>query len=65
VRERERVFLRWLERLLNQPVNRDAAYKAGRDGYTVREYAAEFAALPLARIDALTMCPTLPKGSRR
>jgi hypothetical protein len=44
VRERERIFLRWLEnveRLLNQQVNRDAAYKAWRDGYSVREYAGE------------------------
>ena len=49
VRERERIFLRWLEnveRLLNQPVNRDAAFKAWRDGYSVREYASEVAAVP-------------------
>jgi hypothetical protein len=52
VRERERIFLRWLEnveRLLNQQVNRDAAYKAWRDGYSVREYAGEATApSPLA-----------------
>jgi hypothetical protein len=44
VRERERIFLRWLEnveRLLNQPVDRDAAYKAWRGGHSVREYAGE------------------------
>jgi hypothetical protein len=54
VRERERIFLRWLEnveRLLNRPVDRDAAYKAWSDGYTVREFAGEMAphsAPPLA-----------------
>ena len=51
VRERERIFLRWLEnveRLLNQPVNRDAAFNAWRDGYSVREYAGEVAVPPLA-----------------
>ena len=50
VRERERIFLRWLEnveRLLNRPVDRDAAYKAWRDGYSVREYAGEMAPCPL------------------
>jgi hypothetical protein len=51
-RERERIFLRWLEnveRLLNQQVNRDAAYKAWRDGYSIREYAGEATApSPLA-----------------
>ena len=44
VRERERIFLRWLEnveRLLNQPVDRGAAFAAWRDGYSVREYAGE------------------------
>ena len=49
VRERERIFLRWvenLERLLNQPVDRDAAYKVWRDGYSVREYAGERRRIP-------------------
>ena len=47
VRERERIFLRWLEnveRMLNQPVDRDAAYKAWQEGYSVREYASEVTA---------------------
>ena len=51
VRERERIFLRWLEnveRLLNQPVDRGAAFEAWRDGYSVREYAGEVTA-PLGR----------------
>ena len=51
VRERERIFLRWLEnvvRLLNQPVDRDVAFEAWRDGYSVREYAGEVAVPPLA-----------------
>ena len=51
VRERERIFLRWLEnveRLLNQPVDRDAAFEAWTDGYSVREYAGEMAVPPLA-----------------
>jgi hypothetical protein len=54
VRERERIFLRWLgnvERLLNQPVDREAAFEALRDGYSVREFAGEMAphsAPPLA-----------------
>jgi hypothetical protein len=42
VRERERIFLRWLEnveRMLSQPVDGDAAYKAWQEGYSVREYA--------------------------
>jgi hypothetical protein len=46
-RERKRIFLRWLEnveRLLNQPVDRDVAYKAWTDGYSVREYAGEVTA---------------------
>ena len=46
VRERERIFLRWLEnveRLLDRPVDHDAAFEAWRDGYTVREYAGELA----------------------
>ena len=40
VRERERIFLRWLEnvvRLLNQPVDRDVAFEAWRDCYSVRD----------------------------
>jgi hypothetical protein len=43
-RERERIFRRWLEnveRLLNQPVDRGAAFEAWRDGYSVREYVGE------------------------
>ena len=51
VRERECIFLRWLEnveRLLDQPVDRDPAYKAWGDGYSVREYAGEIAVPPLA-----------------
>jgi hypothetical protein len=35
VRERERILLCWLEnveRLLNQPFDRDAAYKAWQEG---------------------------------
>jgi hypothetical protein len=49
--ERERIFRRWLEnveRLLNQPVDRGAAFGAWRDGYSVREYAGEIAVPPLA-----------------
>ena len=45
VHERER--LHWLEnveRLLNQPVDRGAAFEAWRDGYSVREYAGEMTA---------------------
>jgi hypothetical protein len=44
VGERERIFRRWLEnveRLLDQPVDRGAAFAAWRDGYSVREYASE------------------------
>jgi hypothetical protein len=47
VRERERIFLRWLanvERMLNQTVDRDAAYKAWQEGYSVREYFGEVSA---------------------
>jgi len=47
VRERERIFLRWLEnveRMLSQPVDGDAAYKAWQEGYSVREYAGEVSA---------------------
>jgi hypothetical protein len=49
--ERERIFRRWLEnveRLLDQPVDRGAAFEAWRDGYSVREYAGEVTA-PLGR----------------
>jgi hypothetical protein len=45
--ERERIFRRWLEnveRLLDQPVDRGAAFEAWRDGYSVREYAGEVTA---------------------
>ena len=47
MRERELIFLRWLnnvERMLNQPVDCDAAYKAWQEGYSVREYAGEVTA---------------------
>ena len=47
VRERARIFRHWLEnleRLLNQPVDRGAAFEAWRDGYSVREYAGEVTA---------------------
>jgi hypothetical protein len=40
-----------VERLLNRPVDRDAALEAWRDGYSVREFAGEMAphsAPPLA-----------------
>ena len=49
--ERERIFRRWLEnveRLLDQPVDRGAAFEAWRDRYSVREYAGEIAVPPLA-----------------
>jgi hypothetical protein len=49
--KRERIFLRWLEnveRLLDRHVDRDAAYKVWRDGYSVREYAGEVAVPQLA-----------------
>ena len=45
--ERERIFGHWLEnveRLLNQPVDRGAAFEAWRDSYSVREYAGEVTA---------------------
>jgi hypothetical protein len=51
VRERERIFLRWLEnaeRLLGRRVDRAVACKAWTDGYSVREYAGEIAVPPLA-----------------
>ena len=61
VRERERIFLRWLEnveRLLDRPVDRDAAYKAWGDGYSVREYAGEVAVPPFwPRTDAAHHTP--------
>jgi hypothetical protein len=47
VRDRERIFQHWLEnveRLLDQPVDREAAFEAWRDGYSVREYAGEVTA---------------------
>jgi hypothetical protein len=37
-----------VERLLNQPVDRNAAFEAWRDGYSVCEYAAEMAVPSLA-----------------
>jgi hypothetical protein len=46
VRERERIFLQWLEnveRLVGRHVDGAAAYNAWGDGYTVREFAAEVA----------------------
>jgi hypothetical protein len=42
--ERERIFERWLsrvERLLDRHLDREAAFEAWTDGYSVREYAAE------------------------
>ena len=51
VRDRERIFQHWLgnvERLLDQPVDRGAAFEAWRNGYSVREYAGEVTA-PLGR----------------
>ena len=51
VGERERIFRRWLEnveRLLDQPVDRGAAFEAWRDGYSVREYVGEVTAPSLA-----------------
>ena len=47
VRERELIFLRRLkngERMLNQPVDCDAAYKAWQHSNSVREYAGEVTA---------------------
>ena len=44
VRERERIFLRWLsevERLLGDQVDRDAAFEAWTEGYSAAEYARE------------------------
>ena len=44
VRERERIFLRWLsevERLLGDRVDSDAAFKAWTEGYSAAEYACE------------------------
>ncbi len=51
LRERDRIFLRWLEnveRLLGRHVDRGAAFEAWRNGYSVREYAGEMAVPPLA-----------------
>jgi hypothetical protein len=50
-RQIEVLFEHWLEnveRRLGRHVDRDAAYKAWRDGYSVREYAGEIAVPPLA-----------------
>jgi hypothetical protein len=47
VRERDCIFLRWLEnveRLLGRHVDRDAAFEAWTDGYSVREFAGEMTA---------------------
>jgi hypothetical protein len=44
VRERERIFLRWLsevERLLDHQVDPDAAFEAWTEGYSAAEYARE------------------------
>jgi hypothetical protein len=49
-RERDKIFLRWLEnveRLLGRRIVRDVAYKAWQDGYSVREYAGEMAVPPM------------------
>jgi hypothetical protein len=46
-RQTEILFQRWLERverLVGRHVDRGAAYKAWRDGYSVREYAGEVTA---------------------
>jgi hypothetical protein len=66
VRERERIFLRWLEnveRLLNQPVDRDAAFKAWGDGYSVREYAGEVAVPLWRRADAAHYAPDIRRDA--
>ena len=45
------MFGHWLEnveRLLGRHVERDTAFEAWRDGYSVREYAGEMAVPPLA-----------------
>ena len=42
--ERERIFMCWLsgvERLLDRHLDREAAFEARTDGYSVRKYAAE------------------------
>ena len=47
VRDRERIFRHWLEnveRLLDPPVDRGAAFEAWRNGYSLREYAGEVTA---------------------
>jgi hypothetical protein len=36
--------------MLNQPVDRDAAYKAWQEGYSVREYAGEVTAPSLPAV---------------
>jgi hypothetical protein len=49
-RERDQIFLRWLEnveRLLGRGIARDVAYKAWQDGYSVREYAGVMAVPPM------------------
>jgi hypothetical protein len=51
-RQTEILFERWLEhveRLLNQPVDRGAAFEAWREGYSVREYAGEATAPAVKR----------------
>jgi hypothetical protein len=47
--ERERIFRRWLsrvERLLDRHLDREAAFEAWADGYSVAEYAANAASTP-------------------
>jgi hypothetical protein len=42
--ERERIFMCWLsrvERLLDRHLDREAAFEAWTDGYSVHEYAAK------------------------
>jgi hypothetical protein len=51
-RQIEVLFGHWLEnveRLLGRHVDREAAYKAWRDGYSIREFATEMTALSLLK----------------
>jgi hypothetical protein len=50
--ERERIFERWLSRvgrLLDRHLDREAAFEAWTNGYSVREYAAELTARETGR----------------
>ena len=47
VEERDRIFERWLsevERLVGRPLDRDQAFNAWANGYSVTEHAAELKA---------------------